>query len=321
MLNLRRSNATVRIATICLVMSAVLFISTTLLSCGGGGGDGKKDNDPVPSFKIKGLGWVIENIDMEFWNNPPIIQSSCFYSFWINYDGEDPTASDIAAIRFEIAGTNQCWSLPLDDDGIFHPESNTIGSWFRFRHSDNHNALPIGNITAEIEMKNGFIHEYTQVIPAPGKLSTAGFSHTFTEDYTGTSPGTYTPMIKRATGITGSKDIINETITINFTTDDDIAFNGLIVFFNDTNYVGKSDDFVDYKTGTPLATINGGAGLFTDSSTNTVDLDISDIIFEGNYNFNDITRYAVILTDGAQHENNADINSYDCRSVSRKNSL
>jgi len=70
-------------------------------------------------------------------------------------------------------------------------------------------------------------------------------------------------------------------------------------------------------TGWFRSTINGGTGIRTDGSTNTLVVYFTDPGFDpGTHNPSEIDGFHVVLTDGAQYTQPADDTWYDYRSIS-----
>jgi len=112
-------------------------------------------------------------------------------------------------------------------------------------------------------------------------------------------------MLKRASIIDVTKG--QSDITIQFQVVDSRVYNGVIWFYDDSaEYITWSGWFKNK--------VNEGAGLYNDGTTNTLQIQSSDLEL-GDFSFDDIKGFHVILTDGAQYA--PDETEYDHRSVSQ----
>ncbi len=253
------------------------------------------------SINLTFLGWIIENIHPSFWSSP--VTETCFYNFWLEYEGDDVTADDIEYARIYLQDGSY-WSISTDR---LNREYRYIGGWGRWYWSDEYHALPIGTLRAEIKLTNGHTTSYTQIIPAPGNTSTLGYTHIYTEDYSG-PPASYVPMLKRATIGNKSKAL---DISIDFSVNDTTAYNGYVAFYDATEtFIGTTAEyFKDWDTENINSIINLGVAFYNNGVTNTVAISDSDISYVDGYTYTAIAKFIVVLMDGGQY---AGSQSYDC---------
>jgi hypothetical protein len=271
----------------------------------------EEDNSTV---KVTGLGWVIENIDSSFWTGtmPP---SHCFYNFWINYEG-NISLKDIKYAKVTVVNSGLYWSIPLTEN-LFNSGNKVIGGWYRF-YGDVNNVLPIGDLRAEVKLKNGKKSSFVKAIPAPGSLTTNSCDFVYTpEDYS-TGLISYAPMIKRATVGTKSINTITEVMTINFTITDSNVYNGMVFLYDNANeYIGYTKTFRN-ESGNLTSMINGSTAFYITGTNNVLIINNSDITFMSGKTFNQISKFAVSLQDGNQYAAQGKYTAYDCVSVSVK---
>ena len=304
------------------IISFIFLTFLILLACqspetsSGGGSSGGGDDDDL-EITITRVGWVIENIPTTFWtSNAP--SSTCFYNWFVYYEGDDISLSDIQSAR--IYTTNGYWNL-IPTSNFFDGTNKMIGGWARNCWKDDH-IVPIGAFRVEIVLTNGYTAPpYNTTFPAPGDTVTNGNNYVYTEDYTPLpAPSDYTPMIKRATILPGyTIDDTTKEITIEFNVDDTLVYNGLVCLFDSSGYeIGYTGYFRNFETGDlDTALIDQ---LNNTGAPNTNTINISDIDNEINYHtgktFNDIDEFMIILTDGKQYEFQSA--SYDCRSFTER---
>ncbi len=233
-------------------------------------------------------------------------------NFFIYYDG-DISASDIKSARIYVTAENYYWTL--HPDKMLDTEKKMIGGWFKF-FSNNPNVLPIGQLKAEIILNNGERSSLYKTIPAPGSTLTDDFSYVYTpEEISSYSQGT--PLIQRAVVGASTVQTSTQTLSINFSVNDNNVYNGIVLFYDaNGSPVGYSaEEFRDHNSTSLSPIINS---LNTDGSTNTITIQNSDIKYQNDATFNDISKYIVVLTDGSQYADQGLYSSYDCSSISAK---
>lgn len=291
------------------------FIFVIFISCSTDTDSGLNNK----SIVITDLVWYIENIDFSYWDNPSGVTSHLFYAFFINYEG-DILLSDIESATISSIKADWYWSIDINEK-YFDSQYKEIGGWTNFWYEKTPDVLPVGDFYVEVKLKNGNVAQFTKNIPIPGDTTSYNYNYIYTEDYT--KPTSFgAPMIKRA--IVDSKNInySNQTISINFSVYDNIVFDGSVLFYDSNdNYLGFSNYFRDGITGNPSSLINNGENIFTNGNPNNVIITNSDINFENNYTFNQISKFIIELYDGYQYALTGDFMSYDCRSISAKTSF
>jgi hypothetical protein len=286
----------IALATICTIFSV-------LISCSEPGKDSK-------TVSITDIGWVLENIDFSYWTGG-FNSATCFGWFSIGYSG-DISISDIQYAQLHKVGTASYWSFPIDSSHV-----DTLHRRIHSHHNyttsiaPNGSVFPIGQMEFEIGLNNGNTASYVFDVPAPGQVASGGKNAVFTEDYQGT-PGTdYAAIVRRPNCTSQNK---SGTITISFSSNDSLVFNGYVVFYDNTNTaIGQSPYFCTYGTGTVASFVNGGATIYKDGTSNSLVLQPSDISYSPGKVYSDITKYSVRLSDGAQYLGTA--HTYDCLAI------
>ena len=293
-------------------IKTVFLITTILLGfifivATGGGSSGGGGNY---SIEITKFDWIIENIDPSFWSDPPGT-ATCFYNFWISYEGDNIGVNAIESARVYLPSGIPC---VLSADQL-NPVSKYISGGRYMWNGDLGNSLPIGTLTAEIILANGNTTTYNQTIPVPGSKTSNGFSYVYTEDYV-TSDSDYTPMLKRATIESCKKG--GGTIRIEFSVSDSNVYNGYVNFYNSEGYFIAQTKalFRNTDTGVLSDIINSGTGFHTNGSVNLLEITNGDISFETGYEYADILKVMVVLRDGAQYGTR--VPDYHCMSRSFK---
>jgi hypothetical protein len=265
------------------------------------------------SITITSMGWIIENIDTSFWSSTP--PTHAFYDFWIYFSGTNISASDITYARIYIP-PNYTSYWTIDPAQYLDTQNMKIGGWGRWYSSTN--CLQIGNLKAEIKLNNGTSATFTKTIPAPANTVTNGYVSVYTEDIA--APANSVSLIKRAA--IGTRSNNGTTLTIVFNTNDTRVYNGWIWLYDaNSNFVGASKTFFRDINGNFTTIINSGANLYTNGTNNTVSLGNSDISYNTGKTFSDISKFIVVLSDGAQYASQGNYLNYDCRSISAKTSF
>ncbi len=163
-----------------------------------------------------------------------------------------------------------------------------FGGLRRYYSSSYPHKVLLGQYTALVRDSKGNEDTDTLFFSKPGSTSGNGF--VYSEDYIGSTTGGL-EMIKRATIASKTKGA--NDITIEFQVDDSRVFNGIVRLYDaSAEYITWSDLFRN--------TINGGAGLNVDGTTNTLVIQSSDLDL-GSFIWGDISGFHVFLSDGSQY--------------------
>lgn len=256
--------------------------------------------------EIDGVGWVL-------FNNPIKDGDTTTESVVLSINGHitnEIQTEDITRIYIENIFTGIYWDFTGDYISDIYNESNNIFNCL-IVDSTHTDLIPIGDYKVKIELINGYTSEYTRNVPAPGESTPSTYNYVGNEDYTGNISRAHMP--KRADSITVSKD--SDNLDVTFSVDDDIIFNGYVLFYNSAGYyIGNSGTFKDYTTSEISSFVNSGTVLYTDGQTNELVISLDDCYFESGYGLDDVAEICIILTDGEQYEG-IDI-TYDAMSYS-----
>lgn len=275
---------------------------------------GCESSENPKTITIKSLGWFIDNIDYSYWSSGTAA-SHCFYQFGITYEG-DISLSDVSYARIYLPGSSTYWTMPLSSS-TFNSTTKRIGSsWFYYTSTSN--VLPLGTVKVEVQLTNGSMATLSKLIPAPASNSTDGYSYVHTEDYS-TSSSAYVQTLKRPAIVSKSKSSSN--ISITFTSNDTKFYNGYIWFYDSNKtYLGMSKRFRDTLSTSVSSIINSGSSINNNGTNNTVSLVASDIDFVTG-DFNQISSFIVLLTDGSQYVSFGKYSSCDSRAFSPRTSF
>jgi hypothetical protein len=280
---------------------------------GGCSGGSSSSAPPGPSLTITRVGWVEENIDPSYWSTPPTNGETAFYDFWVHYDG-DIAFTDIAYARVYLPAGSY-WSVAKQADWL-DPVNRVIGGWHRL-YSSQPNTLPIGALQVEVKLTDGVDAKYTAYVPAPGS-TTAGSYATMHSEEVAFPLANSAPMIKRAAlGPTQTLTAASQTIAVTFSVADPNVYDGFVWFYDGSGkYVAGFFYLVDPATGLATPRLDGST-FHTDGTLNTLTVYPSDLTFETGATFDQIARFRVVLTDGAQYvARGTGKLAYDCRSIS-----
>ncbi len=263
----------------------IILLAIFLTTCGGGGGGGGGNKTPVIT---EASGWVVENIDPSFWTKWGYSADATAYrNFWV-YASDPDGIDDITYVKVtNPKGTY--WTLRDSSTGkdYYDPEGGFFGGWRRHYSSSHPNIVYLGQYSVLVRDSAG--HEVVDSIDFSSPGSSSGNGFLYSEDYTGSTDGGI-EMLKRASVTNFTKEENN--ITIDFQVYDARVYNGYVWFYDDiAEYITWSDHFKN--------TINSGAGLYNDGTTNTLQIQSSDLDL-GSYTWGDIKGFHVVLKDGAQ---------------------
>jgi hypothetical protein len=275
------------------------------------GCDGSKSGGDRRTVTVTGLGWYEENIDPSFWTSAPPNANTAFYDFWIHYDG-DIAFADLEYARVYLPD-GSAWNIAVRPDHL-DATNRKIGGWYRWMGATP-NVLPIGALRAEVKLTDGVVSSLLAYIPAPASSTSGTYTTMHSEDATSPPLGS-APMVRRATlGATNTFTAATQTISLTFSIADAQVHNGWIWFYDATpSVVATSPYFADPATGA-ISPLLAGSILHKDGTTNTLTLSASDVNLVAGKSFDQITRFRVVLTDGAQYQPSAQLR-YDCRSIS-----
>jgi len=284
-----------------------LFI---LASCGPSGG--------IKTAKIVDVGWNIDNL-------PTSYNCSCFYNFWIYFNG-DINIADVKTARVILPDGLSWWTMDLASHPSYFSAANSrIGGTTRFHWSSTGHALPIGIMTASLELTNGTTSTYKFKVGVPGYADTNGYDYVYTEDIGSPMPistAVSAQALKRAIVSSATLNTTTSSLNIGFSTDDNRTFNGYVWFYDASdNYLGVSKRFVDGDSGVKLLGLNTGAGLITTGASNTLILAPADVRDSNGTAlstsvFNSIATFELVTLDGDQYDEPGDYWDYDYRAIS-----
>jgi hypothetical protein len=245
---------------------------------------------------ITSLEWLSESIAPAYWSSPPANNQTAFYDFWIHYSG-DLAFTDLAWARVYTPDGASWWTLS-QDPRLFDPVHRVIGGYGRWFGAEI-NMLPIGFLIAEIKLTSGAVSWGVGYVPDPGGL-TATLPNMNSEDRTPPA-GTSVPMLRRASpGTSGTVTAATGTISLSFTVIDPKVHDGAAWFYDSAGaYLGGSAGFRDPVTG--LVTAALGGALEVEGAENVLTLRTGDIAFVPGTGFDQVARFVVVLTDGAQY--------------------
>jgi hypothetical protein len=154
------------------------------------------------------------------------------------------------------------------------------------------------------------------------KDGSANAQYAYSEDIGASEelPPSNVALIPRATTSNGDYSSTSETLTCTFTVDDSRVKNGYIAFYDRYDeMVALSNYFED--DGTISSFLNNGELLDVSGAENTVKItaDTGEINYlEQAYGFDDITQFAIVLTNGATISDNRSIFDSGCLSLTDK---
>jgi len=124
-------------------------------------------------------------------------------------------------------------------------------------------------------------------------------------------------MIPQATINSSSNN--GSTISISFSADYTEIYSGWFAFYDSYgSYIGYSDYFWDYETGSLSNILNNGLYFYINGNDNSVIINSSNIYFADGYNFIDISSFIIVLTGDDQYAGMGKSDSFDCSSFSAR---
>jgi hypothetical protein len=261
------------------------------------------------------VGWTIDSIDPAYYTVASDV--TCTYYLSLRWEG-DAGLSDIEYARVYVPDHNRHWSFNLDEEHFDATKKRVFGS---FIFSENHNAVPIGDMQAAIKVKDGDISTLERTMSAPASTSTMGYTFAYSENGSALNP-TYVQAIKRPTVTAHSIDYLAAQLSVTFTVNDSRAYDGYLWLYDAANtYVGVSSYFRGSADGAVSSIVNGGATFNLDGSPNVVVLGSSDVVLQAGHDFTNIAKVVVVVTDGTQYLPAGRYNAYDYRAFSARVTL
>lgn len=320
----------------CLMALMILLGLHILIACAGPEGgstpdenspdtDDGNNNDNPSGFTITDVGYAIMNVDSAYM---PVSDFDAEiddgYWFQIDYNGQVRDIEDMT-ITFSL-GTQCKWTVTnLTEDNLtgtnglvvrgLKPSNNTID----YQWSDD--ILPLGDLRVDVNLGAGLAPGFTKTISMSGEDSTTTAQYVYSEDAQTSQnlPPNSVNMIPKALTSNGVYDSATDTITCNFTVEDNRIVNGEIWLYNeDGEAVAVSDLFV--MDGTRNMILNDGNPLDTIGGENTITIasDAEEINYLEGYGFENISQFAVVLTDGAKLSDGLSIFESGCLSYTSK---
>jgi hypothetical protein len=225
--------------------------------------------------------FAAENIDESYWQEDPHVTAF----FYVACTIDDPDGID-DIIEVKMNGPDDdVWTLKdVDDDIDMFDDNGHL--WHRFEASVP-NRISIGEYVIVARDASGNEVSTGFSLGEPGSMNGTGF--VYSDEYDGSTVGGK-EMIKKA----GVHNVIKDedTITVEFTIDDERAFNGWIWFYD----AGKT--YISWS-GFIKNLVNDGNGMYTDGSTNTLVLQRENLDI-GTDEWNDMATLHFVVTDGEQ---------------------
>ena len=240
-------------------------------------------------------------MDPTYWSKSGTTGNDSAYRSFRVYVSDPDGGHDIDVITVTDPGAIT-WPLRSLDLSIYRydEQGGFWGGWFLYWPTLQYNVL-LGEYSVTVRDRSGAEISDTLPFTLPGSTSGSGF--VYSDEYVG-STVSGTEMLYRAIVTSSVKNAGD--LTIEFQVDDSRVNNGQIWFYDaDANKITESDYFA--------AAINGGGGLKTDNTTNTLVIASGDLDL-GSYSWADLTGFHVVLVDGAQYTPGG--TEWDHRSIS-----
>jgi Zn finger protein HypA/HybF involved in hydrogenase expression len=253
------------------------------------------------NFTISGINW-------DFRNTPSDYDTSYRLSFDVNirYSGVSLAYNQIDTVKLEGGGL--IWNLKYDSSAVNESSKNLLyKNYYSYNTktlSTNGFILPVDTFKIHTYFKNREVVTRSVIAPIPGSQTASGYTHVYTEDFTGAVTAKYHKALARPVGISAKKGV--DTMIVSFTINDTSAYNGSIEFFDTTNVsvVNSTKLFRDYNSKKITTYINNGKGLYTDGKqTNTVKIPVSELNLKSGKTVSNISYARITVTDGSQFAN------------------
>lgn len=268
------------------------------------------------SAEISHIGWILENIDRDFWSSSTSSTPTAFINFSGSMVDKKLTAEDFLELR-ATCSDGTYWSFDSSDissSGLFNAATGKFAD-VRCWDSNNPDEIFIGTIIISVTLKNGSTDTFSLIVPEPGSTTTGGNTLGYTEDsdYDSSSVPNTTALLRRAVISTVTND--GTDIVVEWSVDDNRVNTGNVWFYTSSmDVVGSADNLLIDPVSRDIAiSCNGGGEFYTDDTTNTIRLNSSSINFQSGYSIGDIERVVIPLWDGNQYPAET---WYDCRSYS-----
>jgi hypothetical protein len=281
-------------------------------------------SDPVSIPTYYKENFVIGGITWAFRNTPSDFNSSFSLCFDLNikYSGVNLNYTQIEFVA--LKNRTITWTLNKESN-LINDSLKILGysNYFCYSttYSSSASVLPVDSFKVQIGFKNGEVIERSFDASIPGCQNTSGYSHVYTQDYTGTPRLIYYKALARPKGIEVFKN--GDTMVVSFTINDTSAYNGSVDFFDSGNVsvLNSTKLFRNYKSKEITAYINNGAGLRNSGELNTVKLPVSALDLKAGKSISDVLYARIIVTDGSQFSNESSATyreSYSFLSISPK---
>ncbi len=265
------------------------------------------------SVEITSVGWVIENIDRNFWSNPPS-SNRLGIRFYVNYSCIGCDDSDLRSLLV-TAPDGTYWDIALDSSDIDAEDDYVTVSLVDNR--DNYTTMMLGEYEFELEVDGGGKGLSSLNVPAPGSTSSSGKTRVYSENFTGTVTSSYAATVRR--GVFGGVFTIDtDSLSFTFSTTSALCFSGWVYLYDESGtYIGRTPPFRAYDTDAVADFLNGGThAVYTDGTANAVDIAFDQMVFLSGYSAADLGQIALVLTDGAQYMGSP--STYDCMSLTAR---
>ena len=258
------------------------------------------------------VGWYIDSIDPAYYTVASDV--TCDYYLSLRWEG-DADLSDIEYARVYLPDHNRYWSFELDEEHFDAAKKKVFG-YFMFK--EDHNAVPIGNMQAAIKVKDGDVSTLDRTFTAPASASTMGYDYAYSENGSALN-STYVPALKRPTVTAHSIDYQSQQLSVTFAVTDSRAYDGYLWLYDGADtYIGFSSYFRDSADGAINGIVNGGTIYNTDGSANVAVLGTPDVTLIAGYDFSNIAKVVVVVTDGTQYAAAGRYNTHDYRAYSAR---
>jgi hypothetical protein len=258
------------------------------------------------------VGWYIDSIDPAFYTVASEV--TCDYYLSLRWEG-DADLPDIEYARVYLPDQKRYWSFELDEEHFDAAKMKVFG-YFTF--SEDHNAVPIGNMKAAIKVKDGDVSTLDRTFTAPASTSTMGYDYAYSENGSALN-STYVPAIKRPTVTAHAIDYMAPQLSVTFVVSDSRVYDGYLWLYDGADtYIGYSSYFREGAGGAVSSSINSGATINTDGSPNMVVLGSPDVTLSSGYDFSNIAKVVLVVTDGTQYASAGRYNTHDYRAYSAR---
>ena len=267
-----------------------------------------------PSLELLSIGWVYENLPLDWWESPPIEDATLSVDFLLVLRPTSVSIQDISKVVVTHPAKGIGWNV--DDPYRYEVSDGRFVVDLRLHRGDDFE-IPSGTYQFEVVYSGGLTLNASKTIAPPGSTDTSGTVDIYNEEFlVANSVGTgMIQMIPRATVGTSTNN--GTTISIEFTVNspDIEVYSGWVDFYSTAgNRIASSPDFVNYANGSRTNTLNGGANLNDGGTNNTLTLTSTTLEGLGSNQVSDIVKFRIFLTDGAQYVGTS--STFDAISIS-----